>query len=306
MALVYKHTTPDGLKYIGMTIHKNPEVRWQGGFGYKDNQRFWNAIIKNGWGNIKHEIVRDGLTKTEAEKLERQLIISEKTENPEFGYNQTNYLEEEERKTQPSSPMISVIDLVMEEDISEKREIIRKLDSQISEKRDELKEFEKWSKRKHLMYQQTEMHLYRTFEIARKKFEKLAAKYGDMESRIIPGTFETVGTCLEIVLDDIDGAEKDLNRWIERLNFIPDDEDIIGAFEKEVLIPTYDKNGVPVEDAYKAYSKWIQIIGKNAISKKEFLRLMKERGFLSARGTLKRKRINPEWIKEDENEKDLL
>ena len=37
----------------------------------------WNDIVKYGWGNIQHKIIKDNLTKDEALKLERQLIAEE-------------------------------------------------------------------------------------------------------------------------------------------------------------------------------------------------------------------------------------
>ena len=55
MYVVYKHTTPSGKVYIGITGLK-PERRWRNGNGYKDNEHFYRAILKYGWDNIKHEI----------------------------------------------------------------------------------------------------------------------------------------------------------------------------------------------------------------------------------------------------------
>lgn len=69
---VYKHTFPDGWVYVGIT--KDVRTRWNGGTGYSENQKMFRAIVKYGWDNIKHEILKDGLTKAEAEKLESQLI----------------------------------------------------------------------------------------------------------------------------------------------------------------------------------------------------------------------------------------
>ena len=48
------HTTPSGKKYVG--ISKNNAVkRWDCGRGYQGNTHFFNAIMKYGWINIKHE-----------------------------------------------------------------------------------------------------------------------------------------------------------------------------------------------------------------------------------------------------------
>ena len=54
--VVYKHTSPSGKVYIGITgqdIHR----RWRNnGEGYR-GQLFYNAIKKYGWENISHEIL---------------------------------------------------------------------------------------------------------------------------------------------------------------------------------------------------------------------------------------------------------
>ena len=83
---VYKHTTPSGKVYIGITKQK-PQDRWQNGHGYERNQHFWRAIEKYGWKNIKHEIIATGLTQAKAEDMERELIFKYKSYDREFGYN---------------------------------------------------------------------------------------------------------------------------------------------------------------------------------------------------------------------------
>lgn len=108
MFCVYKHTTPNGKVYIGITS-KNPLVRWKNGHGYKNNLHFWNAIIKYGWDNIKHEILFDGLTKEKACEIEIQLINQYRSNEFEFGYNSSTggelsaagckWTEEHKRKT---------------------------------------------------------------------------------------------------------------------------------------------------------------------------------------------------------------
>lgn len=67
MFVVYKHTTPNGKVYIGITGNE-PRKRWNNGNGYRGNKHFWNAILKYGWDNIAHEILFDGLTQDQAEK----------------------------------------------------------------------------------------------------------------------------------------------------------------------------------------------------------------------------------------------
>lgn len=83
---VYKHTTPEGKVYIGMT-KKTPAKRFDFGRGYHHNARFNEAIETFGWDNIEHSILAEGLTREEAEALEVQLITQYKSTDPAFGYN---------------------------------------------------------------------------------------------------------------------------------------------------------------------------------------------------------------------------
>ena len=83
---VYKHTSPKGLVYVGITT-KKPEYRWSNGNGYKPNKHFYNAILKYGWDNFKHEIIATGLSKETACKLEQVLIAEYDSTNPAKGYN---------------------------------------------------------------------------------------------------------------------------------------------------------------------------------------------------------------------------
>lgn len=86
---VYKHIAPNGKIYIGQTGQKNPKRRWQRGEGYKPNAHFYSAIQKYGWDNIEHEIVATGLTKKEADWLEKYLIAFYETTDRTKGYNNT-------------------------------------------------------------------------------------------------------------------------------------------------------------------------------------------------------------------------
>lgn len=43
--IVYKHTSPSGKVYIGITMQA-PSERFKYGNGYKDNEYFWRAIKK--------------------------------------------------------------------------------------------------------------------------------------------------------------------------------------------------------------------------------------------------------------------
>lgn len=86
---VYKHTSPDGKVYIGLT-GVDVEARWQAGLGYHRNIYFTRAIKKYGWDNFKHEIIRDDLTKEEACSLESQLIAKYQSTDKRFGFNLTS------------------------------------------------------------------------------------------------------------------------------------------------------------------------------------------------------------------------
>lgn len=83
---VYKHTTPNGKVYVGIT-RQLPHIRWKNGLGYLNNKHFIQAIKKYGWESIEHEIVASGLSKESAEELERKLIKEFQSDNREFGYN---------------------------------------------------------------------------------------------------------------------------------------------------------------------------------------------------------------------------
>ena len=86
--LVYKHTTPDGKVYIGMT-GRAPEKRWLNGGGYYKSD-FAEAIHFFGWENVKHEILASGLTREEAWLEECNQIKAHKSNDPRFGYNKSS------------------------------------------------------------------------------------------------------------------------------------------------------------------------------------------------------------------------
>lgn len=83
---VYKHTSPSGKVYIGITRNRL-QRRWKGGHGYEANAHFWRAIKAHGWQAFKHEIVAKGMTQQEAEALEIKLIAEHDSTNPAKGYN---------------------------------------------------------------------------------------------------------------------------------------------------------------------------------------------------------------------------
>ena len=86
---LYKHTSPNGKVYIGITC-QNPTERWGKGKGYNKQFLFYRAIQKYGWENFKHEILFKNLSKEEACQKEIELIAKYKSNNPEFGYNITS------------------------------------------------------------------------------------------------------------------------------------------------------------------------------------------------------------------------
>lgn len=100
---LYVHEFPDGKKYFGITTNK-PERRWQNGFGYRHQTDFYKAILECGWDNMAHRVIKEGLTKEEAERLETEYIKRYDTMNPNKGYNRAEgamsgyHLTDEHRK----------------------------------------------------------------------------------------------------------------------------------------------------------------------------------------------------------------
>lgn len=83
---VYKHTSPNGKVYIGIT-QQRPSKRWGSGVNYDYNTHFINAIKKYGWNNFTHEILFEGLSKQEAIEKEKELIQLYDSSNRKKGYN---------------------------------------------------------------------------------------------------------------------------------------------------------------------------------------------------------------------------
>ena len=87
---VYIHRNKsNGKQYCGITSQK-PEYRWRKGGGYIHNTHFQNAISKYGWDGFEHHIIHSGLSRDEANCLEKEYISKFNLTNPEFGYNHTN------------------------------------------------------------------------------------------------------------------------------------------------------------------------------------------------------------------------
>ena len=85
---VYMHVCKyNQKKYIGITCQK-PKDRWANGKGYKNNQYFYRAIQKYGWNDgFIHKIIKDNISKEEAQLLEVELIKFYDTMNRDKGYN---------------------------------------------------------------------------------------------------------------------------------------------------------------------------------------------------------------------------
>ncbi len=83
---VYRHVSPIGKSYIGIT-KQNPERRFQNGEGYKTQDAFYRAIKKYGWDSFKHEILEEGLTEKEALEKEAYYISTVYQSFAPKGYN---------------------------------------------------------------------------------------------------------------------------------------------------------------------------------------------------------------------------
>ena len=88
--IVYKHTSPNGKSYIGITSQTTAE-RWglNGSRYLKENTHFANAIRKYGWENFSHDILASRMSKKEAITMERSLIAALRTQDKRFGFNLT-------------------------------------------------------------------------------------------------------------------------------------------------------------------------------------------------------------------------
>lgn len=92
---VYCHTNLiNGKKYIGQTKYgNNPQLRWRYGTGYKNCPIFYKAILKYGWDNFEHKILKNNLSKDEANNLEEYYIKLYNAcviDENNYGYN-SNY-----------------------------------------------------------------------------------------------------------------------------------------------------------------------------------------------------------------------
>ena len=70
---IYKHTSPRGKVYIGIT-KQTINQRWRNGTGYKDSSYFYKAVIKYGWDAFEHKIIQTTDTLEKAQILEKMWI----------------------------------------------------------------------------------------------------------------------------------------------------------------------------------------------------------------------------------------
>lgn len=96
MYYVYVHTVPNGKIYIGQT--SDVKRRWNNGEGYIDNRPFYKDITIYGWNNVKHEIIAEFTERESAIQLEAVLIALMKSENENYGYNQTSIYDDAIKK----------------------------------------------------------------------------------------------------------------------------------------------------------------------------------------------------------------
>ena len=71
---VYEHRFPDGSVYVGISKAKSPRVRWHNGQGYEKCEEMVRKSRTYRWDEATHTVIKDGLTKIDAERMEGQLI----------------------------------------------------------------------------------------------------------------------------------------------------------------------------------------------------------------------------------------
>lgn len=88
--ILYMHKNKTNNKvYIGITSQTLANRWGSDGRRYK-TQPFYKAIEKYGWDNFEHIILKENLSKIEAEKLEQEYIKRYKSNNKKYGYNVTD------------------------------------------------------------------------------------------------------------------------------------------------------------------------------------------------------------------------
>jgi group I intron endonuclease len=86
---LYKHTNKiNGKVYVGIT-QQEPKDRFKSGSAYRNNLHFKSAIEKYGWDNFSHEVLKTGLSESEAKDRETKTIEALESNNPLKGYNKS-------------------------------------------------------------------------------------------------------------------------------------------------------------------------------------------------------------------------
>lgn len=99
--VVYCHTCPNGMQYIGCTC--NVKRRWVPSRYKTRNTPFKDVIERFGWDAITHEILYSNLTRDEALKIEDELICTANKNGTSLNvrrsghYLQTDEFREEEK-----------------------------------------------------------------------------------------------------------------------------------------------------------------------------------------------------------------
>lgn len=87
MYQIYRYTAPDGRVYIGCTVRTLKERAGEGGIGYKDATRFWNAIQEFGWDSFKVDVIATTEDADEATYLEDYYINESNSLDISCGFN---------------------------------------------------------------------------------------------------------------------------------------------------------------------------------------------------------------------------
>ena len=83
--VVYRHVFPNGKSYIGITSQYPFWRRWRNGSGYHTQPKMYHAIKKYGWENVHHEVLAEGLSLSDANRIEQEMVA--KFDSVENGYN---------------------------------------------------------------------------------------------------------------------------------------------------------------------------------------------------------------------------
>ena len=84
---VYQYLSPSNKRYIGQTCTSLKVRSGSNGQKYWDSPKFFNAIKKYGFNNFQMSILKEGLSKDEADYWEKYYIDKYQTTSDKFGYN---------------------------------------------------------------------------------------------------------------------------------------------------------------------------------------------------------------------------